>query len=59
VSGEKRGRGRPTTGTPVQVRIPPETLAEVDRASSYFGTSRAEMVRRILASWAEIQKGGR
>lgn len=48
-----RGRGRPSTGTVVQVRIPADTLAAVDAAAAAEEVPRAEMVRRILAAWTE------
>lgn len=47
------GPGRPTTGTPVQVRIPPEIIAKLDRTAEYFGITRAALLRRILDHWAE------
>lgn len=45
----KRGRGRPSTGTVVQVRIPRDVLAAVDRRADAEGTSRAAVVRHLLA----------
>lgn len=42
------GPGRPTTGTPVHIRIPADVLAQIDKSAKYFGVSRAEMIRRIL-----------
>jgi hypothetical protein len=45
---EERGPGRPSTGTPVQVRIPPDVLANLDKEAAKAGVSRAEFVRRIL-----------
>ena len=43
------GRGRPTTGTKVQIRIPAELLAEIDRRADEYGLTRAETMRRALA----------
>ena len=42
------GPGRPREGTPVQVRIPPDLLAKVDRLAEQYECSRAKMVRRLL-----------
>lgn len=43
------GRGRPTTGTKVQVRIPPDLLARIDAEAEREGVTRAEAVRGLLA----------
>lgn len=45
--------GRPTTGTPVQVRIPPHVLDRIDREAAARGITRAELLRRILGDWAQ------
>jgi hypothetical protein len=44
------GRGRPTTGTKIEVRIPADMLAELDAEGSALGIGRAEYVRRVLAT---------
>lgn len=44
-----RGRGRPSEGRPVQVRIPDEVLDAVDLAAADLAVSRAEVIRRVLA----------
>jgi metal-responsive CopG/Arc/MetJ family transcriptional regulator len=55
------GRGRPSTGVKVQVRIPADLLAVLDDIASSSGMSRAEAVRDILARnlrWLAPQPGG-
>lgn len=44
----QRGRGRPSTGTKVQVRIPPEVLTRIDKLAAMNKVTRAEMMRRLL-----------
>ncbi len=44
----ERGRGRPSTGVKIQVRIPAEGLARIDRQAEAEGVTRAEMIRRML-----------
>ena len=44
--------GRPSTGTPVQVRIQPHILDRIDREAAVRGITRAELLRRILGDWA-------
>lgn len=54
------GPGRPSTGTKVQVRIPADLLAKIDKHAKWCGVSRAEMVRIVLAegfSPSSIDKG--
>ena len=46
-----RGRGRPSTGVKIQVRIPPDLLAEIDSVAADYGWSRARTIRMIVASW--------
>ena len=53
MSDDKRGRGRPTTGRPVQVRIPPPVLAVIDRRAAEYEMTRAEIVRRVLTTWTK------
>jgi len=42
------GRGRPSTGVKVQVRIPVDLLARLDARAAAADVSRAELVRDIL-----------
>jgi metal-responsive CopG/Arc/MetJ family transcriptional regulator len=44
-------RGRPSTGVPVLVRIPPDLLDQLDQAAAEEGNSRAEHLRQIIAYW--------
>lgn len=44
------GPGRPRTGTPVLVRIPPDDLATLDAMAAKQGITRAELIRRLLAA---------
>jgi hypothetical protein len=44
------GRGRPTTGTKIQVRIDPGTLSALDSEAAVTGISRAEAIRRTVAT---------
>jgi len=39
----KRGRGRPTTGTPVLIRLTPEQLAWIDGQGR-----RPEVIRQVI-----------
>lgn len=41
--------GRPPEGTPVQVRIPPEHLEQIDALAAGLGISRAEWIRTAVA----------
>jgi hypothetical protein len=45
------GRGRPSTGVKVQVRIPADVLAVIDSAADRHEMSRAECVRIALSEW--------
>jgi metal-responsive CopG/Arc/MetJ family transcriptional regulator len=45
---DTRGPGRPSTGTPIHIRLPPEVLAHVDAWADAEGVSRAEAIRRLL-----------
>lgn len=45
----KRSRGRPSEGERVEVRIPANLLAHLDREAKKVGVSRAEQIRRILS----------
>jgi hypothetical protein len=49
------GRGRPRTGTKVEVRLPPEVLAAVDAEAVELGWKRAELLRWIVAERYEAQ----
>lgn len=44
----KRGRGRPSEGERVDIRIPANILKLIDRDAKRHGVSRAEQIRRIL-----------
>lgn len=48
-------RGRPSTGTKVQVRIPADLLATLDLEAEMHDVSRAELIRGIVAEW--VAKG--
>jgi metal-responsive CopG/Arc/MetJ family transcriptional regulator len=43
------GRGRPSTGTRVDIRIPTELLEQIDTDAKTVGHSRAEQIRQIIA----------
>ena len=45
-----RGRGRPSEGRPVQVRIPEDLLDALDLDAQDRGLSRAAMLRRVLTA---------
>jgi metal-responsive CopG/Arc/MetJ family transcriptional regulator len=45
------GRGRPSTGVKVQVRIPADLLAEFDAVADEADMTRAEVVRYVLDGW--------
>jgi Ribbon-helix-helix protein, copG family len=53
-----RGRGRPSTGTAVHLRIDPVDLAIIDAEADDSGTTRAELVRAIIRSWVEVVTNG-
>lgn len=54
-----RGRGRPSTGTPVMVRIPPHVLAVIDAMADDQGRTRADLVREKLTRYALQASMGR
>lgn len=45
---DKRGRGRPPVGRVVQVKIPDDLIARLDRVAAEHGISRSELMRRLL-----------
>lgn len=45
--------GRPSEGTPVQVRIPDDDLSTVDNLARMRGVSRAEIVRQAVAQYLD------
>lgn len=45
---EERGPGRPAIGDPVQFRLEPALLAQVDASATTAGVSRAEWIRRAI-----------
>lgn len=47
------GRGRPTTGVKVQVRIPADILDDLDFVAGRDEVSRAAVIRGILERWAK------
>ena len=51
-----KGPGRPSTGVKIQVRIPAEGLARIDRQAEAEGVTRAEMIRRMLNRLARGQQ---
>jgi metal-responsive CopG/Arc/MetJ family transcriptional regulator len=48
-SPSDRRPGRPSTGTPVHIRLPDELLARIDRWADEQGLTRAEAIRRLLS----------
>lgn len=42
------GRGRPSVGPVITVRIPPDLLARLDAEAARQGITRAELVRDIV-----------
>lgn len=40
--------GRPRTGTPVLVRIPPDLLEAIDEMAADLDMTRAEIIRSLL-----------
>lgn len=48
-SGPSLG-GRPAVGTKVETRLPDDVLAAVDERASTEGTTRAEMIRRLVTA---------
>lgn len=44
-------RGRPSTGVPVLVRIPPDVLELLDLEAEANSVSRAELIRGVLWEW--------
>jgi metal-responsive CopG/Arc/MetJ family transcriptional regulator len=44
------GKGRPRIGATVQVRLPDELLADIDRDANTGGRKRAEQIRLILTT---------
>ena len=43
-----RGRGRPTIGPAIDIRLPVEMLAAVDAEAAELGWTRAELIRWIV-----------
>lgn len=46
----KRGRGRPSEGVRVDVRIPNNLLKRIDRDAKRADVKRAEQIRQIIAA---------
>lgn len=43
-----RGPGRPSTGVRIDIRIPPDLLAEVDAGAEGWRVTRAHMIRVLI-----------
>lgn len=43
--------GRPTVGTPTNIRLPDDLLADLDTYANRRGMSRAEVVRQAVKRW--------
>lgn len=54
-NGTKKSRGRPASGqgTQIQVRVPPDLLAVIDRLISELGGTRPDILRMAAIHWAE------
>lgn len=47
--------GRPEVGTPINVRLGDQLLADIDARAHNLGVSRASLIRSSLAAaWAEL-----
>jgi predicted transcriptional regulator len=46
-----RGRGRPSEGTRIDVRLPAELLADIDYIAAKTGSTRATVIRDALNEW--------
>lgn len=44
----RRGRGRPSTGVPIMVRIPAEELELIDAGARARGITRADYLRQLV-----------
>lgn len=42
--------GRPEIGTPINIRLGDELLAQVDERAALEGVSRAELLRRLVSA---------
>jgi hypothetical protein len=51
MTASQRGRGRPSEGERVEVRLPADLLAELDAAAAELGWTRAVMIRTALRGW--------
>jgi hypothetical protein len=49
MADRSRRRGRPTEGERVTVRLPPETIAEIDHLAERAGSTRAQAIRDLIA----------
>jgi hypothetical protein len=47
-----RGRGRPPVGERIEVRLPADTIARLDRIAAFDGVTRAELLRGALIHYA-------
>lgn len=50
------GPGRPPIGPMVNVRLPEELIAKLDKHAADYGISRAEVIRLLLT--IEVEEGG-
>ena len=48
------GRGRPQIGPAINLHIPPDLVAELDRVAGKGG--RSALIRAILTDWVEQRK---
>lgn len=56
IEDSERGPGRPEVGAPINVRLGDELLAQVDALATERGTSRAEMLRRLVVTALNADK---
>ena len=51
--------GRPAIGEPVQIRLPADLLADIDKLAAVEGATRSAWIRRALAARVAAAKGRR
>ena len=52
----KNRAGRPAIGDPIQIRLPADTLAEIDATAEAEGVTRSQWIRQAIAArlrWAK------
>jgi metal-responsive CopG/Arc/MetJ family transcriptional regulator len=42
--------GRPAVGEPIQIRLPADTLAEIDAIAQAEGVTRSQWIRQAIAA---------